>query len=40
MEKMGKEYKLRIGKPEGKGTLARLRHRWKDNNSLKCNLKK
>jgi hypothetical protein len=30
MEEMGNAYEILVGKPEGKRTLARPRHRWQD----------
>jgi hypothetical protein len=31
MEEKRNAYKLLVGKPEGKGSLGRQRHRWVDN---------
>jgi hypothetical protein len=30
MEEMGNAYEILVGKPEGKRTFARFRHRWQD----------
>lgn len=32
IEKKRKAYRILIGKPEGKRTLPKPRHKWKDNN--------
>jgi hypothetical protein len=39
METMINPYKMLAGKPESKGTLGRLRHRWEGQTSIKFDLK-
>ena len=34
MEESRVAYRVLVGKPEGKGSLGRTRHRWKDNSKL------